>query len=311
MREPIELSPLRGRNPRGLLCALGALDVATRALVDVPVRLMWTDSIEPVGVLSGPRDVDHLVELCDEDRARWSTSPVLEWGPDGAAIDDVKVPPRSVAGWFEAALASVDRCDSDLLAALLAEGPVSGKDDAKPTQLHFTAGQQRFLAKARELCEASDRDALREALAGPWRYASKVSGLGWEAGGERMHAYRAIAPTKESTRPIGVPGADWLAFLGLRFFPVVAHGERLVTTGCTGSWTRQRFTWPLWRVPANAAVVAALIGRGDLPGMTVPQRLAVGVHHVLRAPIRRSEQGGYGSFGAPDEVLGGDRADGR
>jgi hypothetical protein len=311
MSEPIELRPLRGRNPRGFFGALGAFDVATRALADVPVTLMWTDTIEPAAVITGPRDLDHLVELCDQDRDRWARSPLLAWGPDDLPAADLKIPPDSVARWFETALASGERGDADLLAALLAEGPVSGKDEAKPTHFHFTAGQQKFLAKVRELRGASDADALREALAGPWRYASKVTGLGWDAGSERIHAYRAIAPTKEASRPTGVPGADWLAFLGLRFFPVAARGDRLTTTGCSGRWKSELFTWPLWRVPAVAPVVAALVGRGDLAAMPVADRHALGVHHLLRAPIRRSDQGGYGSFGAPDAVLGEEPPDAR
>lgn len=312
MSEPIELRALHGRNPRGLLAALGALDVATRCLPpDVPVTLAWTETIEPVAILAGPRDLDHLVELCEKDRERWAASPVLAWGPLGTPTADLKVPPGSVADWFEACLASGDRADGDLLAALLAEGPVSGKDDAKPTHLHFTAGQQKFLAKVRELRQASDADALREALAGPWRYRSKVSGLGWDAGSERIHAYRAIAPTKEATKPSGVPGADWLAFLGLRFFPVAASGDRLITTGCSGRRKQEGFMWPLWRVAIVAPVVAALVGRGGLAAMSLADRNALGVHHVLRAPIRRSDQGGYGSFGAPDEVLGEGRVDAR
>lgn len=310
MSEAIELRPLRGRNPRGLLAALGALDVATRMLPDVRVTLAWTATIEPVAVLAGPCDVEHLVELCESDRERWATSPVLAWDPDGALAADLKVPPQEVGRWFHAALASGERADADLLVALLAEGAVSsGKKDSKPTHLHFTAGQQKFLAKVRELREASGADALREALAGPWRYESKVTGLGWDAGSARIHAYRAVAPTKEATRPNGVPGADWLAFLGLRFFPVAAQGNRLMTTGCGGRWKHELFTWPLWSVPATAPIVAALVGRGDLAAMSAANRRALGVHHVLRAPISRSDQGGYGSFGAPDAASGEEERD--
>lgn len=302
MTATIRLSALRGRNPRGFLAALGALEVATRRLPDVRVTLEWTDSLEPVALLSGPRDLEHVIELCEGDRARWSTSPVLSWGPEGSPAADLKIPPESVAGWFEAVLSSPERCDSDLLNALLAEGPVSGKNDAKPTQLHFTAGQQKFLGMVRRLRDASDAETLVEALGGPWRYASEIGGLGWEAGGERIHAHRAIAPTKEATKPTGVPGADWLAFLGLRFLPVVARGEKLVTTGCRGAWKRETFTWPLWSAPATASVVAALLSH-DLTSLPVSAREAIGVHHLLRARIRRSDQGGYGSFGAADDIV--------
>lgn len=300
MNEALELPPLRGRNPRAFFAALGALDVATRALPDIPVTLAWTEATEPVAVLQGPHDREHLIELCDRDRQRWARSPVLNW-PDDAPVADLKVPPESVHGWLGTALESGGRIDADLLGALLAEGPVSGKNDSKPTQLHFTAGQQKFLSMVRRLRDASDADALRETLCGPWRYASKLGGLGWQAGGEQSHAYSRIAPA-DLVRG-GVPGADWLGFLGLRFFPVVADGERLATTGCSGRWKHEQLMWPLWSVPAPARVVGSLIGRGDLAALTFADRRALGVHRLLRAPIRRSDQGGYGSFGAADEVV--------
>ncbi len=304
MSEPIRLAPLRGRNPRGFLAALGALDVATRRLPDTRVTLSWTEGIEPVAVLQGPRDLDHLVDLCDEDRARWADSPVLTWGPDGTPAADLKVPPAAVADWFRAALDTGDACDADLLGALLAEGPVSGKDESKPTQLHFTAGQQHFLDIVRRLRTEATPEALTEALAGPWQFAASAPDLSWEAGAERLHAHRAVAPTKEASTPRGVPGADWLGFLGLAFLPVVAQGEKLVTTGCAGAWKRETFTWPLWSGSLPASVVGLLLGR-DLTGMPRTERLAAGVHRLLSAGIRRSDQGGYGSFGAAEDVAAG------
>lgn len=301
MSEPIRLPPLRGRNPRGFLAALGALDVATRRLPDLRVTLAWTDGIEPVALLAGPRDLGHLVELCLADRERWADSPVLAWGPDGSPAADLKVPPERVGDWFRAALQTGDRCDSDLLAALVAEGPVSGKAESKPTQLHFTAGQQRFLDIARRLRLASTIEALEEALGGPWRFADPAPDLAWEAGAERLHAHRALAPTKEASTPRGVPGADWLACLGLRFLPVIAQDERLRTTGCVGAWKRETFTWPLWTDSLPATVVAPLCGR-DLTSLHPDDRTLMGVHRLLRARIRRSDQGGYGSFGAAEDV---------
>ena len=59
--------------------------------------------------------------------------------------------------------------------------------------------------KVRELRSAIGPEDLREALGGPWRYESKLSSLGWDVSGEKLHAYRAIAPTRDKT-PAGVPG---------------------------------------------------------------------------------------------------------
>lgn len=299
----IDLRALRGRNPLGLFAALGALDVATRLLPDRKVTLHWTESLEPHAVLRGPESLDHLVELCDADRARWESSPVLAWGPDGVLLDDLKPRPEDLRRWIEVAASSAERIDSDLLGALVAEGARAGKGDSKPTHFHFTAGQQRFLTMVRTLRTGVDAERFLEALAGPWRYDSALPVLGWDVRGERIYALRGGDPAKE--KKLGVPGADWLAFLGLRFFPVAARRGRLMTVGCFGRWKEERFTWPLWCSPLTAAVTGSLLADGKLDPYSASERRQLGVHELLRAPIRRSDQGGYGSFGAPEPVVPG------
>lgn len=300
----IVLSALRGRNPLGLFAALGALDVATRALPDRRVTLRWTEGLEPKAVLRGPDSLGHLVALCDKDRARWASSPILTWGPSGTPLDDLKPEPDQLRQWtdsvLDGAIRTGQRADVDLLGAFVAEGATARKGDSKPTALHFTAGQQRFLVMARELCAGVDVERFTEALAGPWRYDSPLPVFGWDARGERIYALRGVDPAKE--KKLGVPGADWLAFLGLRFFPVAARGGRLLTTGCAGRWKEETFTWPLWRVDLTSMVAASLVADGNLASLPATERRQLGVNELLRAPIRRSDQGGYGSFGAPAPV---------
>jgi hypothetical protein len=119
-----------------------------------------------------------------------------------------------------------------------------------------------------------------------------------------------------STDPrLGVPRADWLAFIGLAFLPTAAapgRGRRtaLVTTGCDcdQEWKRSAFRWPLWSVPVDRDTAYSLVGDPSVAGPPPasnrdsagrPTELAArGVMRVLQAPIRRSDQGGYGSFGA-------------
>lgn len=300
----IQLPALNGRNPLGLFAALGALDVCHRRLPAGVARLRWLDDLQPTAVLEGPDSVDHLVELCDQDREAWLTSSILTWGPDGTPIEDLKPHPDDLRSWIrlvhEEYLASGDRRDIDLLAALVAEGATSGKGETKPTHFHFTAGQQRFLTMVRELCREVDATRLREALVGPWRYDSPLPVLGWDGRGERIYALRGVDPAKE--KKLGVPGADWLAFIGLRFFPVTVGTTRagrgqLVTTGCSAGWKRGTFTWPLWGVPLSTSVIASLVADRHIVAMTPADRAALGVFDVVQAPIRRTDQGGYGSFG--------------
>lgn len=299
----IVLSALRGRNPLGLFAALGALDVATRSLPDRNVTLRWTEALEPRAVLRGPDSLDHLVALCDSDRARWASSPVLNWGPSDRPLDDLKPEPDELRQWtdeiVDEAVRTRQRADVDLFGALVAEGAMARTGDSKPTAFHFTTGKQHFLAMARELCDDVDKGRLMEALVGPWRYDSKLPVLGWDVRGERIYALRGRDPQKE--KKLGVPGADWLAFLGLRFFPVATRSGRLLTTGCAGRSREQTFTWPLWYVDLTSMVAASLVADGNLTTRSVIERRQLGVHELLRAPIRRSDRG-YGSFGAPKPV---------
>ncbi len=305
----IDLFALRGRNPLGLFAALGVLDVMTHSLPSRHVTLRWTGGLEPHAVLGGADSLDQVIELCDRDRERWGLSPVLTWGPAGRPLDDLKPSLAELRRWIEAVAATYweTRSDRDiaLLSALVAEGAAAGKGDAKPTHFHFTAGQQKFLLMVRQLQQCVTPELFAEALVGPWSYTSTLPVLGWDARGERVWALRGFNPSGEKKQ--GVPGADWLAFLGLRFFPVALHTDRrgllhLATTGCEGGWKEGSFQWPLWRVPLGSDVAGSLLADSGIPRISPADRRRLGVSEVMRAGIRRSDQGGYGSFGPPSPV---------
>jgi hypothetical protein len=139
--------------------------------------------------------------------------------------------------------------------------------------------------------------------------------LSWSSQGERVYALRAVNPSSE--KRLGAPGADWLAFLGLVFFPTCAvsrnGGEQisLRTTGCDRAWKRSALRWPLWTVPLERDTVWSLVGDSAVVGQDQDRRLgsaqlrARGVLQVMQAPIRRSDQGGYGSFGGASVLVRG------
>lgn len=295
----VHLHALLGTNPLGLLAALGVLDVLDRA--GIAPTLHWTTDFQPHAVLTGYDDLEDVIDELEADRVRWISSPLLTWGGDSAPAD-LKVSQRELRAWGAALLEAGRRAEQDLFCALLAEGAVAGKGDSKPTHLHFTAGQQRFLLMIRELVRAVRPQHFRQALTGPWTYLPMPT-LGWDARGDRGYALRATDPSKEKRE--GVPGADWLAFLGLAFFPVVNREGTLLTRGCARAWKRSGLRWPLWEVPLTRATVASLLADPHLESQTAEVRRARGITKVLRAPIRRTDQGGYGSFGpatlAPQE----------
>ena len=212
----VALPALEGTNPLGFLAALGVLDALTCENPDATLR--WTDELVPHAVVSGVSDLDLLLDVMDRDREVWRDSALLGF-PENSPLPDAKPGVMLLREWFEAVAEQHDRrADSDLLCALVAEGALDGNGKAKPTHLHFTAGQQQFLEMVRLLAANVDRERLREAVCGPWRYDSPLPSLSWDARGERVYAVRAINPSKE--KRLGVPGSDWLAFRGLVFYPV-------------------------------------------------------------------------------------------
>jgi hypothetical protein len=301
----LRLDALSGLNPVGLFAALGTIDGVARMRPGLDVRLSWTDEIIPRAVLSGVGDLDEMVTALDEDRRAWQSSVLLNWGPNGVALDDIKPSPKDARAWVAAVLSGATRVEAEqrLLAGLFAEGAFDLGGKTKPTHFHFTAGQQRFLTMVRELSNGVGPERLEEALQGPWRYDSDLPVLGWDARGDRVYAIRATNPSND--KRLGVPGADWLALTGLSYFPVWASRGKLITTGCSEGWKSGTFTWPLWSRPIPPPVIRSLLRDTSVATSDITLQRERGISQVLRAPIRRTDQGGYGSFGAPEPVLRG------
>lgn len=305
----LQLPALSGRNPLGFFAALGTLDALRRVHPEAASALHWSGDGAPTAVITGIDHTDQVIRALNIDRQHWSCCTLLTWAADGQdPLTHLRPPPAETRRWIAAIGASTDtsphcRAQQRLVAGLVAEGGVDNSGKTKPTSFDFTAGQQRFLTMARQLARNVDEERFTEALFGPWRYDSTLPLFGWDAGSERIYALRGTNPSKEQRT--GVPGADWLGFLGLAYFPVHAIGGVLHTTGCTGTWKETTFTWPLWHEPLPPAVIRSLLRDQSLVNADIAQRHRRGVSHLFQAPIRRSEQGGYGSFGAAEAVVAG------
>jgi hypothetical protein len=301
----ISLPALEGTNPLGFLAALGVLDAMSATIPNVTLR--WTEDLVPHAVVGGPGDLGQLLDTLDKDREQWVGSAVLRFPADGQPLADAKPDCRQLRQWFEhVSDQNRHRADTNLLCALVAEDAFDNNGRAKPTHLHFTAGQQKFLSMVRELAAAVNRDRLQEGICGPWRYDSPLPSLSWDARGERVYAVRAVNPSNE--KRLGVPGADWLAFRGLIFYPVMRNSRgSLRTTACDAEWKSSAFRWPIWTRPVTRHVVRSLVADPSLvsrPARATPADLAArGIASIRQASIRRSDQGGYGSFGAPDTLV--------
>lgn len=300
----VHLTGLEGTNPLGFLAALGV----QVAFVDEPEqpRLWWSGDIVPRAVVDGDFSIDRVVEQAMNVFNQWTDSPALNPRlPDGSVMprgDELKLTPEETRAYL--GLASQDDSWSSLTTALLAEGSLDSKgDSAKPSDLYFTAGRQKFLDTVRKVLGGVSRDDLLTGLKGPWRYESGLPSLGWDIADDRTYALRAIDPSSE--RKQSNPGVEALAVLGLSTHPVFGSQGRTLTQGCSKHWKRGRYSWPLWRLPASPYAVKSLLAHAYSHGSTLEERSAWlrswGVFRILQSTISRSDMGGYGTF-APPEV---------
>jgi hypothetical protein len=299
------LTGLDGANPLGFLAALGVLNVLTDAAPEgAAPRLAWTYQGAWRPVFSSGEDgltVEALVKKVIADLATWKKEPAIELEYDG--VRDLKPPPATYRAFLERLVVKAEptrRRSVDLSAALGTDVAVDRSGNTKPTALHFTAGQQEFLSMVNELVKEIREEDVLEALVGPWRYARSLPVLKWDATVFREYALRAGDPSKEE--PTGVPGADWLAFRGLSFIRVAPRGRHIQTTGCFGEWKTGGFRWPLWSPALARETLRSVLAYPQLEQVPERARRARGIAVVFEARIRRSDQGGYGSF-SPASVI--------
>ena len=295
------LNGLEGTNPLGFLAALGA-QVAFQEEDEQPC-LWWSDDITPHAIFSPEFPLDRIVTQFMVVIERWKNSAALNPKfSDGSEIpkgDELKMHADHVRKYLEQA-----RCldgDSSLGHALVAEGSLDRQGASKPTDFYFTAGQQKFLLMVRSILGGVTSEDIRRALQGPWKYESTLPSLMWDVADDRVYALSAMDPSKDKKK--SNPGAEALALLGLSRYPVFAGLDRTLTQGCTGSWKEGRFSWPLWCRPASFHAVKSLLAHAYDHDDATERRIwypSWGIFAVLASPIRRTGQGGYGTFSPPE-----------
>lgn len=321
----LPISGLDGANPLGFLAAVGLLRVLSyrsRLNGSVEPRMRWIDEGYWLPVLYGYSDMGSIVSAVLRDKETWADEPALLLAYDETgevlldprtagekATRDLKPAPAVMREFLEtiAELAEKSsdsgfslRRSMDTASSYGTEIVQDNNGSTKPTALHFTAGQQRFLDAIAKLQAGVGEADLHEALVGPWKRQSKLPSMSWDATTARIYALRATDPSGEKRG--STPGADWLAFTGLGLFLSVAEGRQLRTTGVTGRWKDSSFTWALWTVPSSMQVVRSLVATAKLASLSPIQRKARGIGPVFRSAITRSEQGGYGGF-SPARII--------
>jgi hypothetical protein len=289
----LTLTGLDGTNPLGFLAALGVLQAVSEGTPSACLEWRHEGTWRPV-LRSAYAGMDGLIAALDADRRNCAVDPALELEYQGKR--DLKPLPcrfRQFLVALSTTATATNRRSLDWASAFATDVAVDNNGNTKPTALHFTAGQQQFLQMVLELARKVVPEDLQEAVAGPWTYLRPLPVMGWDATASRDYALRASDPSTD--KKLGVPGADWLAIRGLAFLPTMPQGRRLLTTACVGGWKNGEFHWPLWTVPLTDPVIRSVL-RQRWSAMPQSERQARGIRAVFSSPIKRSDQGGYGSF---------------
>ena len=295
------LGGLAGTNPLGFLSALGVQAALTAD--DREHSLHWMASAIPRPVLTPAVSSGDIASAAIALAEQWLQGPALSevWDPK------LKLSPEQIRNYLSEARANGST--GVLASCLLAENSLDNSGKAKPSDLYFTAGQMRFLKMARQI---GGEGLSVEKLTGfivndlerQWKYNSQRPSLMWDTVDDRIHALSASDPSKE--KKLTNPGVEILALLGLSNFPCFASTDRTLTRGCSGGWKRGEFTWPLWNRPAAKDAVSSLLAQVANPSTIKDRRSrwfpSWGVWRVMCCEIRRSDQGGYGTFRPPRVV---------
>lgn len=300
------LAGIDGNNPLGFLAGVG-VQVAFLSASNTPCLWWSCDEARRHAVIDSAISTKAVADQAMGVFSDWKDSVAMNPRRlDGSKIsegDKLKLRPDEIRQYLQ----QVGNCGSAglLMTSLVAEGSYAHNGRAKPTDLYFSAGPQKFLDTARKILGGVTKDDVVTALEGPWKYDSTIPSLGWDISDDPVYALRADKPGKgKSTNP----GVEALALLGLGMHPVFGRRNRTKTRGCAGSWKRGTFSWPLWNVPASFVAVKSLLASGwlDSDRTTAQERKrwfeSWGMFVLLQSPIRRSSQGGYGTFGPPEVI---------
>lgn len=269
----ILLTGLIGSHPLGALAAFGLLRLISRE--DRSARLSFVEQDDWTAAL------DSRFESADELLAF-----LVSWSQGLPKIitifeeSDVRVPPSKFRELLVAALSGgeEDVALASFLVALAADGAEDqSKHLIKPSPFYMASGQQSFIDTMRRIhVRTQKQDVWREALFGPWIYATDEWGAGWDPGSERLHALRAQAPTKDKTTC--VVGAVRLGFEALPLFPTFSIARTVRTVGWVRRRRLDRFRWPIPSVPVSVETLRVLLASSE-----------VLVHEDAKAPPPKRE----------------------
>lgn len=304
------LEGIMGTNPLGFFAALGVQVLFQFASKPRQPLLWWSDNLIPHAVVDSEYSSNFIAECANSEFTKWADSitQLLELNLDKSSkISELKIQKDDLQKFFRYLSQGGNEFNRamSLVTCLIAEGSLDRKSVSKPTDLYFTAGNQKFLEMALDILQNVSYEDVIKTLDQTWPYDSELPSLMWDVTDSREYALRARNPSSDKKKTN--PGSEALAVLGLCLYPVFGSRERTLTTGCSGKWKNGYFSWPLWSKPAKFNTVKSLVAHAysDI----VPHQFkdgrdrwfrSWGIFRIYQASIVRSDQGGYGTFSPPE-----------
>jgi hypothetical protein len=312
--KPFKMSGLKAHHPMGFLAACGLLRCLTEWRDFGVVKLSWDGSRSEgrIAVLHADRALDITsvaqVLLC------WSRiqrdSVALKWS---TKIDDREKFRRCAKTIVESVNDDRSRRDADLLAALASDviyRREKGMLKLEPTAFDLTSASQNFLKSVREVAgepknskgkaDLLTKEAVEEALIGPWMYRDSYHSLGWDPATQRLHALRGKLPAADTERR-SVRAAVFLAAQALPLFPCFAVRGHLRTTGFYRLDGEDWFVWPIWTAPVSLDTLRSLVVQRFDEDLQNLRERGIDVVYRCRVCHTGGAEGNYQVFSYPEE----------
>lgn len=281
------LKGLSGANPLGFMAAVGLLRIASEESPAARLGFLDDGSFHPfIDGVAG--ELDALVAA----DAKSVTGKELWW----LECEDLKAEPKEFSEFLLASVAQWIKGRSEAAEYAAAFGTsvnVDNNGNTKPTEFHFTAGQQLFLRTLEKIRCVVTKDWARRSLF-EGGAAAPGPNLRWDPAADRNYALMAADPTTSGT-VVDAP-VEWLAFRALPWLPTTPGSRWPRTTRVHRAEGKTLFSWPLWRPPANGAAIRSLLQLEFLSEVARQQARARGVWATCSCFVKRANKG-YGNFG--------------
>lgn len=309
--KPISLPGLDGGSLLGFLAGLGVLQAlaSTRVDDDEEPRLGWNRSNTWSPTITACADLDEVAARVTNDAHSDVVNDVLAFRyikrekaglkPVQALTPPVAVLRAAMAGWLssgapmaadtlgslmcESAVEEIPEAKRLCKADLDAAGVASDRDAATdlavaPTPFDFTSRNTQFVDQIRRVRDGLTEQAIVDEL---------MRGAGTPI--DRIMRWDALVDMPgalfDRARPMTRPVAEWLAFRGITFFPLVEYRGRARVAGLEGRRKSGELSWTLWSTPLPRDVVRTALdvawaetggaeraARGVVAGFTVSLR---------------------------------------